>query len=130
MTPPARSPFRGRAGEHGQASVELALVLPVLAALALLLAEVGLVAKDYVLVAHAAREGLRVAVVDPTPRAVERAVAGTAGLVPQRLTVEVRRTGRLVTVAVSYRRAPNVLFGAAKFMDFSPRVQVTGQVED
>ncbi len=54
-------------GEHGQATVELALCLPVVVLLGLLLLQVGLVARDEVAVVHAAREAARAASVDPDP---------------------------------------------------------------
>lgn len=124
----SRHPWHHR--QRGQASVELALVLPVLAVLALVLAEVGLVVKDYVLVVHAAREALRAAVVEPTQAAVDRAVAGTTGPARGELDAKLRRYGDRVTVEVSYRRALNVPIVRRKIRDFSATMQVTGQVED
>ena len=62
--------------ERGQSTVELALVLPVVVLLLLVLLQVGLVARDVVLVAHAAREGARAAAVDPDPGAAREAVGG------------------------------------------------------
>lgn len=123
-----------RRREQGQASVELALVLPVLLAAAFVVAQVGVVVKDYVLVAHAAREALRAAVVDPTnaaaTRAVDRAVAGPIGLRRDRVAVHVDRRADRVTVGVSYRHALNVPIFGTKIRDFSTKMQVTGQVED
>lgn len=51
------------AGDHGQATVELAVVLPLVALLLVLVLQVGLVLRDQVLVVHAAREAARAAVV-------------------------------------------------------------------
>jgi Flp pilus assembly protein TadG len=48
-----------RRGDGGQAAVEFALVLPLLAALLLVLVQVGLLVRDQVLVIHAAREAVR-----------------------------------------------------------------------
>ena len=59
--------------ERGQATVELALGLPVVLLGVLLVVQVGLVVADQVRVVHAAREGVRVAAVD------ERSVRGPAG---------------------------------------------------
>jgi Flp pilus assembly protein TadG len=42
-------------GEDGQATVELALVLPLVAVLLLALVQAAVVARDQILVAHAAR---------------------------------------------------------------------------
>jgi hypothetical protein len=117
--------------ESGQASVELALVLPVLVGLFVLLAHAGLVVKDYVLVAHAAREAARAAVVDPRPSAAEQAARDASGLVPRRLEVRLQRRGRgLVTAIVSYRHALNVPFLGRKIAEIPMSVQVTGHVED
>lgn len=119
-----------RRGAPGQASVEVALVLPVLLGAALVLAEVGLVAKDYVLVVHAAREAARAAAVDPSSKgAAARAVAGTTGLARDRLHVTTRRRGPLVVVRVSYRRVTNVRFFGRKLPDFPLDVQVSAYVE-
>lgn len=121
---------RRRRAADGQAAVELALVLPVLLAVGVLLAEAGLVVKDYVLVAHAAREAVRAAVVDPTAAAAGQAARDTVGLVPARLAIEVRRRAALVTVIVSYRRVLYVPFTRRKIREIPLSVQVTGHVED
>jgi Flp pilus assembly protein TadG len=59
--------------ERGQATVELALVLPVVVLLLLAVVQVALVGRDLVAVAHAAREAARAAAVDPSPEAAARA---------------------------------------------------------
>ena len=61
-----------RQREGGQAAVELALALPLLALLALALLQVTLVVRDQVLLTHAAREAAREAAVDPEPGAARR----------------------------------------------------------
>ena len=79
--------------ERGQAAVELALVLPLVAALALLLLQVALLVRDQVLVTHAAREGAREA-------------AATTALRSDRLSVDLSGRGGAgshVVVAVTYR---------------------------
>jgi Flp pilus assembly protein TadG len=60
-------PVRPGRGERGQATVELALCLPVVLLLGLLLIQVALLARDEVAVVHAAREAARAASVDPDP---------------------------------------------------------------
>jgi TadE-like protein len=64
----------------GQATVELALVLPVVVVLALTLVQVALVLRDQAAVVAAAREAARTASVDPDPRspahAAERVLPG------------------------------------------------------
>ena len=49
---------RPRGSDEGQATVELALVLPVIALLMLLLVQVGVLVRDQVLVIHAAAKAL------------------------------------------------------------------------
>lgn len=72
--------------------MELALVLPLVAVLALVLLQVVLVVRDQVLVIHAAREGAREAAVDPEPGAARRAALASASFVAGRMEVDV--TGR------------------------------------
>ena len=66
--------------ERGQATVELALVLPVVAVVALALFDVGLVLRDNVLCVHAAREAARALAVgeDPVSAARRRSGLGSA----------------------------------------------------
>lgn len=102
--------------QKGQATVELALLLPVVALLAWALVEVGAVAVDNVRLWHAAREAARVGAVDADLSAITDAAEGS-GLRPIELTVrpdaEDRVQGEPLTVRVAYRpssRAP--LIGA------------------
>jgi Flp pilus assembly protein TadG len=92
-------------GDRGQSTVELALVLPLIALLLLGLFQVGVIARDRVALVHAAREGVRVAVMDPSPEAVTVAVRGATSLDPSALRVELTGgtdSGDLVTVVVRY----------------------------
>ena len=102
-----------RRDEQGQAATELALVLPLLVLLLLAVVQVTLVARDQVLVVHAAREAAREAAVDPRPAAVRRAArrAGGSGLKPERLGTDTRQTGGApvtVIVRVAYRAPTDV----------------------
>jgi hypothetical protein len=63
---------------RGQASVELALVLPLVALLLLGLLQAGIVLRDQLLVVQAAREGAREASVSPLPERIEAAVRRAA----------------------------------------------------
>lgn len=97
--------------ERGQAAVELALCLPLLAALALLLVQVGLLVRDQVVVVHAAREAAREAAVTPGEAGPRRAAVASTKLHPNRLDVNVGRRGRpgtRVRVEVRYRSPTEV----------------------
>ena len=97
--------------ERGQSTVELALCLPIVVLVLAVVVQVGMVAVDHVKVWHAAREGVRVAAVDPDAEAISRA-ATSAGLRPLEISVEpddlYRRQGEPVTVAVSYSPSTRV----------------------
>lgn len=91
--------------ERGQAAVELALVLPLIALLALLLLQVALVVRDQVLVVHAAREGAREAAVSAEPDAARRGALAGAHLEPGRLQAHASgraEPGSRVRVEVRY----------------------------
>jgi hypothetical protein len=94
-----------RAREHGQATVEFVLCLPI-AALALgMLIEIGLLVGDRVRLWHAARESARIAIVDSDPDVI-RDAAERSGLFPLDVVVEPefadRNTGRPLTVTLTY----------------------------
>ena len=101
-------PVDGPAGpdEDGQAAVEVALLLPVVALLLLAVVQCALVVRDQVLVVHAAREAARAAAIDPSPRAPRRAALEAAGLDGARLRVRLLPAGGMgepVSVEISYR---------------------------
>lgn len=116
--------------ERGQATVEVALLAPVAVAVVVLVGQLALVARDRVLVVHAAREAARAAVVDTEPGAAARAAARTKGLDPARLAVTTRREGGLVTAIVSYRAVLNVPFLGRKSPEIRLEEQVTGHAEN
>lgn len=90
-------------GDSGQATVELALVLPFLVALMFAIAQVGLVVRAQIMSIHAAREGARVVAVDPAAD-VREAVLRAARLDGARtvVTVSAAIPGEPVTVTVQY----------------------------
>ena len=93
-------------GRGGQASVELALCLPVVLVLLLTVLQVGLVVRAQVLVTHAAREAARAAAVDVDPSAPAVAARRAGGLDADRLEVTVvgrDPPGGRVEVEVRYR---------------------------
>jgi Flp pilus assembly protein TadG len=92
--------------ERGQATVELALLLPLLALLLLGVVQVGLVVRAQVLVTHAAREAARAAAVDPQVAVAREGAVAAARLDPDRLSVELSGStepGGRLTVTVRYR---------------------------
>lgn len=91
-----------RGSDRGQATVELALAMPLVVLLGLVLIQAVLVGRDQVAVIHAAREAVRAASVDPDPAAPREA----AGAVLSGATVESGDRpppGRRVAVTVLYR---------------------------
>lgn len=105
----------GRRGECGQATVELALGLPVLALLLAGLVEIGMLVSDHSRIWHAAREAARVAVVDPDLEDAT-AAAESVGLAPLQVDIsppaQLRRQGDSLTAIVAYQpRARVPLFG-------------------
>lgn len=87
--------------------MELALTLPVVAALLLAVAQMGLILRDHLLVVHAARAGVREAVVDARPGSVRAAaLAASPALKPGGLRAEtrhIRGSPDMVTVVVTYQ---------------------------
>lgn len=98
--------------ERGSAVVEFALVLPILLMVTLAVVQVGLVARDQLMVVQASRAGAREAAVSADEEAVRSAaVHAAAGLDPNGLEVEVSRAGTLgepVTVTVQYAESIRV----------------------
>ena len=97
--------------DEGQSSVELALVLPLLVVLLLAVVQVALVARDEVLVVHAARAGARAAAADDSPAAAGHAARSAAALDSGRLSTRTSYQGGrsgTVTVVVRYRAPTDV----------------------
>jgi Flp pilus assembly protein TadG len=76
-----------RASERGQATVELALCLPILAVLLGVVVEIAMLGGDQVRLWHASREAARAAVVDPDPAAA-RTAAERSGLQNLRIAID------------------------------------------
>ena len=95
-----------RALDRGSAAVEFALLLPLLLLLLLALVQVGVVARDSLVLTQASRAGAREAAVQQSVDAVDEAVrAAAVGLDPERLQVAVTWSGSPgspVTVSVVY----------------------------
>jgi hypothetical protein len=103
--PPERPGGRG-VFERGSAVVEFALLLPILLVMLLALVQVGVLARDRLLLVQAARAGAREAAIQESETAVrDAAVAAGAGLDPSRLRLHVDRHGGRgdpVAVALAY----------------------------
>jgi hypothetical protein len=113
-------------GDRGQASVEVALVLPVLVVVALVIVQVGWLVHDRVLVVHVAREAARAAAVsdvdlDPAPTGLQ------GGLDPSRLEVQIEGPDGegMVTAVAIYDAPTQVAIVGALVPDLEMRSQVT-----
>jgi len=93
-----------RRSQRGQATVELALVLPVVVVLLLLVLQAGLAVRDRLVVLHGVRVAARAVIVDPTESAargaLRRSGVGAGGTVT--VSGELR-TGGLAEVTVAMR---------------------------
>ncbi len=121
-----------RGGERGQAAVEVALVLPLVAALLLVLVQIGLVVRAQVLVTHAAREAARAAAVDAEAGAGPAAAAASSTLDPERLSVTVSGragTGSRVLVEVAYDVPTDVPLVGGLLGDVELSARATMRVE-
>jgi hypothetical protein len=112
--------------------VEIALVLPVLVLALLLVVQVALIGLAQVLVVQAARNAARAAAVDSAPGAARAAAVGTAGLRPERVTVDVGTRGppgSLVAVTVRYRAPTEVPLVGRLLGEVTLTATVSVQVE-
>ena len=107
-----------RAEDRGQATLELALCLPVVALLLAGIVEFGLWVGDRTRVIHAAREAVRVAAVDSDADQIRRAAEDT-GLDEIDVRVAPAAQGRVVghpvKVTVELHGAPRVPFAGSIF---------------
>lgn len=121
----ASAPFVGRARsprDRGQATVEFALALPLVAILVLGVVQLIVVARDQLAVELAARDGARAAAVSASPAAAARAAAERAVRL-RPLSVSTGTSGDRVTVTVTHRSATDVPLIGALLAD----VEVTGR---
>jgi len=129
----ASSPFprarRGGANDaRGQATVEFAFLLPVIVLAALAVVQIGLVVRDQLGVAHAAREAARAASVDTDPAAAVRAAHRT--LPHADVQVGPRPgVGDEITVTVRYHSVTDLPLVGALFPDPDLHASATMRVE-
>jgi len=123
---------RCRRGSRGQATVELALVLPLVVMLLLAVVQVALVARDAILVVHAAREAVREAAVNAASGAARTAAEAGSGLHGSRLDVRVTKRetpGGQVRVEVRYRAPTDVPLVGGLVPDVALTSQAVMRVE-
>jgi Flp pilus assembly protein TadG len=116
----------------GQATVEAALVLPVVALLLLAVIQIGLLVRAEVLVTHAAREAARAAAVDAHPDAARNAAISSSSLDARRLTVLVQGRngpGSRAQVEVVYDAPTDVPLVGGLLGDVTLRATATMRVE-
>jgi hypothetical protein len=129
-----RSNARGpnRRPDAGQATIELALCLPVVALVLAAVVEVVALASDQARLWHSAREAARVAAVDPEMQAVA-AAARAGGLEDVELVVRPPPTYRIqgdpVTVELSYRPHARVILLAPLVDRMTLSARATMRVE-
>ena len=121
-----------RRRERGQATVEAALVLPLIVLLLLAVVQVGLLVRAEVLVTHAAREAARAAAVDHDPNAAARAAELATTLDAHRLSVRVEGRdgpGSRVRVDVTYTAPTDVPLIGSLLGDVTLHADATMRVE-
>jgi Flp pilus assembly protein TadG len=118
--------------EGGQATIELALALPILVLVILAFLEASLVGADQVRVSHAAREGARVAAVKPETEAIEAAVRAS-GLSGAEVEIDPppsqRTQGGAVTVTVRYHPRGHIPLIGELFTNLTLTSEATMRVE-
>jgi Flp pilus assembly protein TadG len=130
--PAAAAVEEGRRDDRGQATVELALALPLVVLLLLALVQGGVVVRDQILVTHAAREAARAAAVDPDTRAIERAAQKAGPLQEQRLHIRITgrgRAGSRVTIHVTYDAPTRVPLAGRMLEDVRLKARASMRVE-
>jgi heme exporter protein D len=124
--------MRGARGERGQAAVELALALPLLALIALAMLQVGLVVRDQLVLTHAAREAAREAALDDDAGAARAGALSGSRLDPERLVVMTsgrHGPGSRVTATLTYRAPTEVPLVGRLVGDVRLQAVVTMRVE-
>jgi Flp pilus assembly protein TadG len=125
---------RIRTDGKGQATVEMAVILPILLMLLLGLVDVARMANAYLTVQHAAREAVRAGTTGASDAEVtQRARDSMVALEPNRITISIsppgaRTTGGDITVTISYRYQFLVALGYAG-AEVTITGQLTGRVE-
>jgi Flp pilus assembly protein TadG len=115
-------------GEHGQATVELAVVLPFIVLLAAALIQCGLVVANQLAVWTAARGAARAAAISPDPqRSAERAASRASTLQP--LQVVLTTDDNVISAHVMYVDRTDLPFIGLLFPNITLEATVTMQRE-
>lgn len=123
-----------RSGAKGQATVELAMVLPILIWLLIGLVDMARMANAYLIIQHASREAVRLGITGASDTQVSaRALNSATTLEPTRLTITVtpagtRNTGSDITVRIQYRYQVLALMGIIG-SEVPLEAQLTARVE-
>lgn len=123
-----------RSGAKGQATVELAMVLPILIWLLIGLVDMARMANAYLIIQHASREAVRLGITGASDTQVSaRALNSATTLEPTRLTITVtpagtRNTGSDITVRIRYRYQVLALMGIIG-SEVPLEAQLTARVE-
>ncbi len=127
MGPTLRSAPRHR-DEGGQATVEFALLTPLLVLAVMALLQVALVVRSQLAVEHAVREAVRVASVERDPAAAR--AAGRRVLPDAQIAIEARpRVGEPITVRVSFHLVTDLPLVGALFPDPDLQARAVMRVE-
>ena len=122
-----------RREDHGQSTVEFALILPLVVAMALFIVQAGFVVRDQLLVSHAAREAARAASVSDDDRsgAALRAARNAGDLDSDRVeaSVSMRDGNELIEAVVSYRSVTDIAIIGSLLPDIDLEASVVMRVE-
>jgi hypothetical protein len=129
--------FGGRPPDDGQATVEAALTLPIVLIALLLIVQVGIVVRDALALAQAAREGARATAVSADDDDARSAIERAAGpLDADRIEITLmptesdRRRGDAVTVELAYLERLSIpIVSRIVSMDMPLRASATTQLE-
>ena len=127
---PSRKRGKGALGgrDGGQATVEFALLLPLVVMGALAIVQTALVARDQIAVVHAAREAARAASVDPNPARARAAAAQVLDGASTHLSAR-PAVGNQIRVEVSYKSRTDMPLVGALFPDPTLRADAVMRVE-
>ena len=113
--------------DRGQATIELAMSLPILAVALLAVAQIAIAVRNELAVELAAREGARAAAVAADSEAAARDAATRATRLP--IVVETTRGGQLVTVTATYVDPTDVAIIGRFIGPIEHRAEVTMALE-